>query len=62
MDATQYRVTKDGIVTTVFYDADRNTYCDPITRKEIPDDDIVLGIKVYNQIASHGATAPLVSM
>ena len=60
MDATQYRVTKDGIVTTVFYDADRDTYCDPITRKEIPDDDIGLGIKVYNQIASHGAAAPLV--
>ena len=60
MDATQYRVTKDGIVTTVFYDADRDTYCDPITRKEIPDDDIGLGIKVYNQIASNGAAAPLV--
>lgn len=59
LDATQYRMTKDGILVKVVYLKDE-ARTGPITREEEDEDSLGLGVKVYNQISASGSAAPLV--
>jgi hypothetical protein len=59
LDATQYRMTKDGILIKVAY-LREDARTGPITRDEEDEDALGLGVKVYNQISASGSAAPLV--
>lgn len=63
MDATQYCCGKDGIVQEVMWiKGNEENPSVPVSRQVNELDDMGLYIKVYNQVASNGTAAPMVSV